>query len=123
MGTLARIRSGAIKVRGDIDRFTRDGVIFSDSSAEKFDGVILATGFRPDLRKLLPEAHGVFDAKGMPLSTGRTTSEPGLFFCGLIASPTGQLREIGIEARRIARLAKTYLSDGPTEHAAEVGKK
>lgn len=123
VGALARIRDGAIKVRGGIERFTRDGAIFSDSSTEEFDCIILATGFRPDLRKLLPEAHGVFDAKGMPLATGRTTSEPGLFFCGLIASPTGQLREIGIEAQRIARLAKIYLSDGPTEHAAEVGKK
>jgi cation diffusion facilitator CzcD-associated flavoprotein CzcO len=123
VGTLARIRDGAIKLRGDIDRFTRDGVIFSDSPAEKFDDVILATGFRPDLRKLLPEAHGVFDAKGVPLATGHTTPEPGLFFCGLIASPTGQLREIGIEARRIARMAKIYLSEGPTEHAAGVGMK
>ena len=123
VGTLARIRDGTIKIRGDIERFTRDGVIFTGSPEEKFDGVILATGFRPDLRKLLPEAHGVFDAKGMPLASGQTTSEPGLFFCGLIASPTGQLREIGIEAQRIARLAKTYLSDGPAEHAAEVGKK
>jgi len=123
VGTLARIRDGTIKIRVDIERFTRDGVIFTGSPEEKFDGVILATGFRPDLRKLLPEAHGVFDAKGMPLASGQTTSEPGLFFCGLIASPTGQLREIGIEAQRIARLAKTYLSDGPAEHAAEVGKK
>lgn len=119
VGTLARIRDGAIKVRGDINRFTRDGVVFSESPAEKFDGVILATGFRPDLRKLLPEAHGVFDAKGMPLATGRPTPEPGLFFCGLIASPTGQLREIGIEAQRIARMAKIHLSVGPAEHAGK----
>ena len=46
----------------------------------------------------------------MPLASGRTTPEPGLFFCGLIASPTGQLREIGIEARRIAGLAAGALS-------------
>jgi hypothetical protein len=62
VGTLARIRDGAIKVRGNIGRVTRDGVIFSDSHTEKLDGVILATGFHPDPRKLLPEAHGVFGA-------------------------------------------------------------
>jgi cation diffusion facilitator CzcD-associated flavoprotein CzcO len=123
VGTLARIRDGTIKVRGAIDRFTRDGVIFSDSPAEKFDGVILATGFRPDLRKLLPEARGVLDAKGMPFETGRTTPEPGLFFCGLIASPTGQLREIGIEAQRIARMAKIYLSESLIAQSAESGVK
>jgi cation diffusion facilitator CzcD-associated flavoprotein CzcO len=109
-GTLARIRDGTIKVRGGIDRFTSDGVIFSDTPAETFDSIILATGFRPDLRRLLPEAKGVFDRHGMPLATGRATLEPGLFFCGLITSPTGQLREIGIEAQSIARLANAYLS-------------
>jgi cation diffusion facilitator CzcD-associated flavoprotein CzcO len=109
VGTMASIRDGAIKVRGGIDRFTSDGVVFSDAPAEPFDDIILATGFRPNLRKLVPEAKGVFDGHGMPLDSGRATLEPGLFFCGLIASPTGQLREIGIEARRIARLAKAYL--------------
>jgi cation diffusion facilitator CzcD-associated flavoprotein CzcO len=105
VGTLARIRDGSIAVRGGIDRFTRDGVVFVDSPAEPFDSVILATGFRPDLRTLLPKVDGVFDEHGMPLATGQATREPGLFFCGLIASPTGQLREIGIEASRIAQLA------------------
>jgi cation diffusion facilitator CzcD-associated flavoprotein CzcO len=110
VGTLAKIRDGTIKVRGGIDRFTSNGVVFSDSPAEKFDCIVLATGFRPDLRKLLPEANGVLDGQGMPAATGQATLEPGLFFCGLIASPTGQLRQIGIEAQRIARIATAYLS-------------
>ena len=109
VGTLARIRDGSIKLRGDIARFTSEDVAFVDSSAERFDGLVLATGFRPDLRQLLPDARSVFDDHGMPLVTGRATSEPGLFFCGLIASPTGQLREIGIEARRISQIAATSL--------------
>jgi hypothetical protein len=41
--------------------------------------------------------------------SGQATSEPGLYFCGLIASPTGQLREIGFEAERIADLARQYV--------------
>jgi hypothetical protein len=35
---------------------------------------------------------------------------PGLYFCGQITSPTGQLREIGLEARRIAEASKTYVA-------------
>jgi cation diffusion facilitator CzcD-associated flavoprotein CzcO len=112
VGTLARIRDGSIAVRGGIARFTRDGVAFVDSPAEPFDSVVLATGFRPDLRALLPTVNGVFDEHGMPLLTGRATREPGLFFCGLVASPTGQLREIGIEATRIARLAAETRATG-----------
>ena len=66
------------------------------------DEVILATGFHPDLRRLMPDVAGVFDQHGMPLVTGRATAAPGLYFCGQITVPTGQLREIGIEAQRIA---------------------
>lgn len=109
IGTLARIRDRSIKVRGGITRFTGDGVAFTDSTSEVFDAVILATGFRPDLRTLLPDTPTVFDAHGRPLITGRAASEPGLFFCGQRVVPTGQLRAIGIESRRIARLAAKYL--------------
>lgn len=113
VGTLARIRDGSIKVRGGIERFVADGVVFLPSPAtagkgvtEAFDAVILATGFRPDLRDLLPDTPDVLDALGRPKLTGQASGAPGLFFCGQRPSPTGQLREIGIEARRIARLAK-----------------
>ena len=54
IGTLAKIRDGAIKVRGGIDRFTADGVVFADGKTEAFDAIILATGFRPDLRHWFP---------------------------------------------------------------------
>jgi cation diffusion facilitator CzcD-associated flavoprotein CzcO len=102
VGTLARIRDGSIEVRSGIDRFTADGVVFTDDAAEKFDAIILATGFRPDLRRLVPDVEGVFDRHGMPLVTGQPTRVAGLYFCGQITVPTGQLREIGIEALRIA---------------------
>jgi len=101
-GTLAEIRRGRIKVRGGIARFTQKTVVFAQSPPQPFDAVILATGFRPDLRTLLPDAQGVLSTAGEPLVSGAPTSERGLFFCGAIPSPTGQLREIGIEARRIA---------------------
>jgi cation diffusion facilitator CzcD-associated flavoprotein CzcO len=102
IGTLDAIRDGRIKLRGDIASFTATGVSFKQSPAEPFDAAILATGFRPDLRALLPDAKGVLSASGAPLVSGRPTSEPGLFFCGARVSPIGQLRQIGIEAQRIA---------------------
>ncbi len=111
VGTVAKIRAGAIKVRGAIDRITPDGVVFSETGPEPFDAIILATGFRPDLRALLPDAASVLDGAGKPLVSGKPTSAPGLFFCGAIASPTGQLRVIGIEAERIAKFAKKILAD------------
>jgi cation diffusion facilitator CzcD-associated flavoprotein CzcO len=109
IGTLARIRDGAIGIRGGVDRFVSDGVVFGNGRSESFDSVILATGYRSDLRRLLPDVDGVFDQHGLPLVTGAATPAPGLYFCGQIASPTGQLREIGIEAQRIAQSAKAYV--------------
>ena len=108
IGTLAKIRDGSIKIRGGIDRFTADGVIFTGANVEKFDAVILATGFRPDLRRLISGVEDVFDKHGMPLVTGQATAASGLYFCGQIAVPTGQLREIGIEAERIADSVRRF---------------
>jgi hypothetical protein len=102
IGMLDAIRDGRIKLRGDIASFAREGVDFEQSPAERFDAIILATGFRPDLRPLLPEARSVLNATGAPLVSGRATAESGLFFCGAIPSALGQLRQIGVEAQGIA---------------------
>jgi cation diffusion facilitator CzcD-associated flavoprotein CzcO len=108
IGTLAAIRNGSIRVREGIDRFAGETVRFANGVAEQFDALILATGFRPDLRRLIPDNDGLFDSHGMPRVTGKPAA-PGLYFCGQITVPTGQLREIGIEARRIAASAGEYL--------------
>jgi cation diffusion facilitator CzcD-associated flavoprotein CzcO len=110
VGTLDKIRDGSIKVRGGIDRLTNDGVVFDDGRSEDFDAIVLATGFRPDLRRLIPDVDGVFDAHGMPRVTGQATDAPGLYFCGQIVAPTGQFREIGLEAERLAKGVKQYLA-------------
>jgi thioredoxin reductase len=102
IGTLAAVRDGRIVIRGDVARFEPGAVVFKDARSESFDAVILATGFRPDLRSLLPDAKGVLTAAGTPLTCGRPTAEPGLFFCGAITSPLGQLRQIAIDAQGIA---------------------
>jgi cation diffusion facilitator CzcD-associated flavoprotein CzcO len=115
VGTLERIRQGAIHVRGGIGHFTREGVAFVDPHGEgrtvPFEAVILATGFRADLSRLLPQATDTLDNQGSPRITGMPTGVPGLFYCGQIPSPTGQLREIGIEARRIATFASRMLHE------------
>ncbi len=114
IGALKYIRSGAIKVRGAIRAFTRDGVAFAQGGEERFDAVVMATGFKPDLRALLPDARGVLDSGGRPIVSDRATAEPGLYFIGAIASATGQLREIRLGATRVSRLARQYL-DGRGE--------
>jgi cation diffusion facilitator CzcD-associated flavoprotein CzcO len=110
VGTLGRIRDGSIKVRGGIDRFTPEGVVFADGGVEAFDAIVLATGFRSDLRRLIPDVDGVLDPVGAPRVTGQATNASGLYFCGQIVSPTGQLREIALEAERLAKAVRQYLA-------------
>jgi len=103
IGTVDHIRAGRIVVHGAIARFTDTGVVFTDGSALDVDAVVLATGYEPALGDFLDEWRSVCDASGRPRVSGAPTALPGLYFCGQFVSPAGMLREIGIEARRIAR--------------------
>ncbi|MEP7356823.1 MAG: NAD(P)/FAD-dependent oxidoreductase [Anaerolineales bacterium] len=107
VGTLRLIKQGHIRVRPGIERFTEDGVIFTDGTRGQFEAVILATGYRPRVNEFLQGAAAAFDENGKPLTTGRESAVPGLYFCGYYISPTGMLREIALEAMRIgAAIAK-----------------
>lgn len=106
VGTVAKIRAGAIAVRGGVERFTRDGVVFADQDAQRFDAIVLATGFRPDLRALLPDTPDVLDLDGRPKISDAPTTAPGLYFIGAKLVATGQLRQIAIGAKAIARAVR-----------------
>lgn len=103
VGTVRKLQGGQIRVHGQIARFTANGVEFVDGREERFDAVVLATGFRPAIGSFLTQAEQVTDARGYPIAHGRRTGLPGLYFCGFHIVSTGLLREIGREARRIAR--------------------
>jgi indole-3-pyruvate monooxygenase len=101
VGTIGLARQGHIRIAPGIRRFTPEGVEFDDGTSAPFDGVVLATGYRPALADFLEDAGRVTGERGVPEKSGRETL-PGLYFCGFYVSPTGMLREIAIEARRIA---------------------
>jgi cation diffusion facilitator CzcD-associated flavoprotein CzcO len=93
------IRAGMITVHPAIERFTREGVRFSDGREEAFDDVILATGFRP---ALAPLAHLVErDVRGFALRADRIRSaqHPSLFFIGHNYDSSGGLQNIARDAR------------------------
>jgi cation diffusion facilitator CzcD-associated flavoprotein CzcO len=112
VGTIDAMRSGEIKARPGIDRFTEKGVIFTGGNSEPFDAVIFATGFEPGVDRILDSTEGVLDEHGRPLVSGGVTAEPGLFFCGFVEPPTGRLRSIGIEAEQIADLIAADVGSG-----------
>lgn len=102
VGTIGHIRAGNIRVFPGIAELKENGVTFTDGSKADFDVIVLATGYRPDLGDFLRETEQITNG-GQPMESGKPTALPGLYLCGFYVSPTGMLREIGIEARRIAR--------------------
>ncbi len=103
IGTIDHIRAGRIGVHGDIARFTDRAVVFEDGTTLEVDAVVLATGYRPGIPDFLPDWKQVCDEDGRPTVSGGPTRLPGLYFCGMYVSPSGMLREAGIEAKAIAR--------------------
>ena len=112
IGTIDLIKSGAITVRPGIETFTTTGVTFTDGTHVDADVVVLATGYRPRVDSFI-DARASYDENGTPLISGHEAGVPGLYYCGYYVSPTGMLREIGIEARRIAESIVTTAPSRP----------
>ncbi len=105
IGTMKLIRQGKISVFPGIKSIEEDSVHFVDDRQEKFDAIIMATGYRPNLSAFLPAADTVCE-DGLPINSGEESALKGLYFCGFYVSPTGMLREAGLEAKRISRAIK-----------------
>ncbi|WP_420630633.1 flavin-containing monooxygenase [Candidatus Leptofilum sp.] len=104
IGTIKLIKQGAIQVMPGIQQFTPDGVTFENGQTRPFDAVVLATGYQPNLQKFGEGIGSALDEAGRPFRSGEEAKLSGLYFCGFYVSPTGMLREIGIEAQKIAKI-------------------
>ena len=102
VGTVALIKRGVVTVYPAVEGFSETGVRFLGGQHRKFDAVVLATGYRPRVGALLPDAAAAIDRDGTPITSGYESALPGLYFCGFRVVATGMLREIAIEAKQIA---------------------
>ncbi|ERN00493.1 hypothetical protein AMTRI_Chr05g66290 [Amborella trichopoda] len=66
VGTLAKIRSGQIKVRPGVKRLRAQGAEFEDGKGEEFDAVILATGYKSNVPSWLKETDFFSVEDGLP---------------------------------------------------------
>jgi hypothetical protein len=96
-----------VEVVPAVERFEGAAVHLRGGAAIAPGVVVAATGFTPGLEPLVG-ALGVLDAKGVPRCHGAAelAEAPGLHFVGFSNPPTGNLREMAIDARRIARAAR-----------------
>ncbi len=119
IGTIGLIKRGAIVVRPGVSGFDPGAVRFADGQREPFDAVVLATGYQPDLSRLLDSTVASLDERGVPVCSD-ACPDRGLHFCGFRVAATGMLREISIEARRIASAIRRdhSVSQAPTAFRA-----
>ena len=102
VGTIAQVKAGRIRVLPAVEEVLPDRVRFVDGRIEAFEAIILATGYRPGLEHFIDGFESISDERGRPHRFGEETGVPGLFFVGFRNPPTGALREIAIEAPRVA---------------------
>ena len=103
VGTIDLIKQGHVKVAPAVERLVPGGARFVDGREGRFDAIIVASGYKAALGDFLEGAQGLVNDQGYPLWHGKEVpSAPGLYFVGFSNPPTGFLREIAIEARRVA---------------------
>ncbi|SCK07771.1 NAD(P)/FAD-dependent oxidoreductase [Streptomyces sp. WMMB 322] len=104
VGLIAAVRKGTVEPVAAVESFDGAKVRLADGSAVAPDVVIAATGYRRGLEDLVGHL-GVLDESGRPLAHGRRTppEAPGLYFIGYTNPLSGMLRELSLDARRIAK--------------------
>ncbi|WP_431042706.1 flavin-containing monooxygenase [Streptomyces sp. P1-3] len=103
-GLIAAVRSGRVEVVAAVEALDGDKVLLADGERITPEAIIAATGYEPGLAGLVGHL-AVLDDHGRPRAHGPRTvaSAPGLHFTGYTDPVSGTLRELAIDARRIAR--------------------
>ncbi|GAB2880741.1 NAD(P)/FAD-dependent oxidoreductase [Streptomyces deserti] len=104
VGLIDAVRKGRVEVVAAVESFEDGKVALADGSRIEPDAVIAATGYVRALEGLVGHL-GVLDARGKPVVHGARTppNAPGLYFTGFTNPISGMLRELAIDARRIAK--------------------
>jgi putative flavoprotein involved in K+ transport len=104
VGLIDCVKAGQVEIVGALLGFDGDDVVLAGRERVRPEAVIVATGYRRGLEPLVGSL-GVLDTRGKPVVHGRRThpSAPGLYFTGYTNPITGMFRELGIDARRIAK--------------------
>ncbi|MCQ9184947.1 NAD(P)/FAD-dependent oxidoreductase [Streptomyces sp. IBSBF 2953] len=108
VGLIDAVRKGRVEVVAAVEGFEDGGkVVLADGSRISPDAVVAATGYVRALEGLVGHL-GVLDERGRPVAHGARTTEnaPGLYFTGFTTPISGTLRELSIDAEKIAKAVR-----------------
>ncbi|MEU0204963.1 NAD(P)/FAD-dependent oxidoreductase [Streptomyces canus] len=105
VGLIDAIRKGKVEVVAAVEGFEDGEVLLADGTRVGPDAVIAATGYARSLEGLVGHL-GVLDECGGPVVNGARAPQnaPGLFFSGYITPISGTVREVAIDAEKIAKV-------------------
>ncbi|MGW1428535.1 flavin-containing monooxygenase [Streptomyces sp. NPDC002431] len=112
VGLIDAVKRGLVVPVAAVESFDGDAVVLADGERITPDAVIAATGYRRGLEGLVGHL-GVLDARGRPTVHGARSPKqaPGLHFTGFTNPISGMLRELALDARKIAkRIARHHTS-------------
>ncbi|MGV9630190.1 flavin-containing monooxygenase [Streptomyces sp. NPDC003487] len=104
VGLIDAVRAGRVEVVAAVEGFEGGKVVLADGSRVEPDAVVAATGYVRALEGLVGHL-GVLDARGRPVVHGARSPQgaPGLYFTGFTNPISGMLRELALDAVRIAK--------------------
>jgi putative flavoprotein involved in K+ transport len=104
VGLINAVRTGRVEVVAAVDGFEDGKVVLADGNRVSPDTVVAATGYARALEGLVGHL-GVLDARGRPVAHGARAPKdtPGLYFTGFTTPISGTLRELAIDAEKIAK--------------------
>jgi hypothetical protein len=103
IGTIKHIRQDHIAIYNDIDHIEGKGVYFKGGKTEVFDAIVAGIGYYRDYEDIIDVDRSRFEDLRQPVSKQKYFGKDGLYFCGFWISPTGQIREISLDAQKIAK--------------------
>jgi len=103
IGAIAMVRQGRIRVLPAVQEILPDRIRFQGGAEHPFEAIILATGYTADLDSMIEGFASIADARGRPDRFGEESGIPRVYFVGFRNPATGALREIALEAPRVAR--------------------
>ncbi|WAX79475.1 flavin-containing monooxygenase [Streptomyces sp. KMM 9044] len=104
VGLVDAVRKGTVEIVAAVEGFEDGKVVLADGNRVGPDAVIAATGYTRALEGLVGHLD-VLDDRGRPLARGAATppDAPGLYFTGFTNPISGNLRELAIDAEKIAK--------------------
>ncbi|MFJ6086326.1 flavin-containing monooxygenase [Streptomyces sp. NPDC092369] len=104
VGLINAVRKGQVEVVAAVAGFEDGKVALADGSLISPDAIVAATGYARGLEDLVGHLD-VLDERGKPVVHGSRTPDqaPGLYFTGFTNPISGMLREMAIDAEKIAK--------------------